>query len=128
MLACACSLDYTLIPGPEGEALTNPNCGCGYRTGALAGTGLSAGSSPCVSGGTVIMVFFSVLFGGFMFGQAGASMESVVKARMAAHELHAVIDRAPEGGEGADTRDPKGAALVASQVKGEIEFVDVTFA
>ena len=55
-------------------------------------------------------------------------MESVVKARMAAHELHAVIDRAPEGGEGADTRDPKGAALVASQVKGEIEFVDVTFA
>ena len=128
MLACACSLDYTLIPRPEGEALTNPNCGCGYRTGALAGTGLSAGSSPCVSGGTVIMVFFSVLFGGFMFGQAGASMESVVKARMAAHELHAVIDRAPEGGEGADTRDPKGAALVASQVKGEIEFVDVTFA
>lgn len=73
-LTCACSLDYTLLQKP----LPNPNCGCGYRA---AGDGLTAGSSPCVSGGTVIMVFFSVLFGGFMFGAAGASIESIVKAR-----------------------------------------------
>ena len=75
------------------------------RGGFAADSGLNAGSSPCVSGGTVIMVFFSVLFGGFMFGAAGASIESIVKARVAAHKLHAVIDRKPRGGE-APTRAP----------------------
>jgi ATP-binding cassette subfamily B (MDR/TAP) protein 1 len=53
-------------------------------------TTLSAGSSDCVSGGTVIMVFFSVLFGGFMFGQAGSSIESIIKGRIAAYKLYTV--------------------------------------
>ena len=125
LLTCACSLDYAILP--TATMLTNPNCGCGYRTGALAGTGLSAGSSPCITGGTVIMVFFSVLFGGFMFGQAGASIEAVVKARIAAHKLYAVIDRAPRGGKGADTRAHEGQALVPADVRGDIMFERVHF-
>ena len=130
-LACACALDYSLLPagdGSDGGALANPNCGCGYRVGGFAAdSGLNAGSSPCVSGGTVIMVFFSVLFGGFMFGAAGASIESIVKARVAAHKLHAVIDRKPRGGEGADARAPVGLDLPVSSVKGLIEFRGVHF-
>ena len=73
------------------------------------------------------MVFFSVLFGGFMFGAAGASIESIVKARVAAHKLHAVIDRKPRGGEGADARAPVGIDLPVSSVKGLIEFRGVHF-
>lgn len=120
-LTCACSLDYALLETP----LTNPNCGCGYRVGSIGS--LNAGSSPCTSGGTVIMVFFSVLFGGFMFGAAGASIESIVKARVAAFKLHAVIDRAPIGGQGADARSPKGTELVSSSVQGAISFENVSF-
>ena len=130
-LACACALDYSLLTAAGadgGGALANPNCGCGYRVGGFsADSGLNAGSSPCVSGGTVIMVFFSVLFGGFMFGAAGASIESIVKARIAAHKLHAVIDRKPRGGEGADARRPVGTDLRVSAVKGAVEFRDVHF-
>ena len=73
------------------------------------------------------MVFFAVLIGGFMFGAAGSSIESIVKARVAAHKLHAVIDRKPRGGEGADVRRPVGTDLQASAVKGAIEFRDVHF-
>ena len=125
MLACACSLDYAMFD----SELRSPNCGCGYRVGGLAAdSGLNAGSGPCTSGGTVIMVFFSVLFGGFMFGAAGASIESIVKARIAAHKLHAVIDRAPVGGEGADARKPVGLDLRPHDVRGDIEFKDVRFA
>jgi hypothetical protein len=36
------------------------------------------------------MVFFSVLFGGFMFGQAGSSIESIIKGRIAAYKLYTV--------------------------------------
>jgi len=42
--------------------LNNPNCGCGYRSGGM-GVGLDSGSSDCTTGGTVIMVFFSILIG-----------------------------------------------------------------
>ena len=130
LLACACALDYSQLPAADNGdgTLASPNCGCGYRVGGFAAnSGLNAGSSPCVSGGTVIMVFFAVLIGGFMFGAAGSSIESIVKARVAAHKLHAVIDRKPRGGEGADVRRPVGTDLQASAVKGAIEFRDVHF-
>jgi hypothetical protein len=49
----------------ESPKLMNPNCGCGYRSGSgMGGTGLDAGTSDCTTGGTVIMVFFSILIGG----------------------------------------------------------------
>ena len=130
LLACACALDYSQLPAADNGdgTLASPNCGCGYRVGGFAAnSGLNAGSSPCVSGGTVIMVFFAVLIGGFMFGAAGSSIESIVKARVAAHKLHAVIDRKPRGGEGADARAPVGIDLPVSSVKGLIEFRGVHF-
>lgn len=125
LLTCACSLDYTVLP--TATRLNNPNCGCGYRAGGGDLGGLDSGTSSCVSGGTVIMVFFSVLIGGLMFGQAGGSIGTVVKARMAAHTLWAVIDRVPEGGDGADTRAPAGASLPPA-VQGDIMFNAVSFA
>ena len=124
LLACACALDYSIM---ETETkLANPNCGCGYRSGDLSSTGLSAGSSPCMTGGTVIMVFFAVLIGGFSFGMAGSSIEAVIKARTAAHQLYEVIDRKPKGGDGADARTPTGLAL-KTPVSGDIMFNAVHF-
>ena len=121
---CACALDYSIM---ETETrLTNPNCGCGYRSGDLTSTGLSAGSSPCMTGGTVIMVFFAVLIGGFSFGMAGSSIEAVIKAKTAAHQLYEVIDRKPQGGDGADAREPKGLAL-KTPISGDIMFNAVHF-
>ncbi|EEH55109.1 ATP-binding cassette superfamily [Micromonas pusilla CCMP1545] len=88
----------------------------------------ASGTSPCVTGGTVILVFFSVLIGGFMFGQCGASIEAIIKGRIAARELYAVIDRKPaDGTPGADVRDPQGVAVVPSEVSGAVEFKDVCF-
>ena len=124
LLACACALDYSIM---ETETkLVNPNCGCGYRSGDLSSTGLSAGSSPCMTGGTVIMVFFAVLIGGFSFGMAGSSIEAVIKARTAARQLYEVIDRKPKGGDGADARTPTGLAL-KTPVSGDIMFNAVHF-
>ena len=124
LLTCACAIDYSII---DGYSLTNPNCGCGYRAnGGIVG--MSSGTSPCVTGGTVILVFFSVLIGGFMFGQCGASIEAIIKGRIAARELYAVIDRKPaDGTPGADVRDPQGVAVVPSEVSGAVEFKDVCF-
>ena len=124
LLTCACAIDYSII---DGYSLTNPNCGCGYRANGGIG-GMSSGTSPCVTGGTVILVFFSVLIGGFMFGQCGASIEAIIKGRIAARELYAVIDRKPaDGTPGADVRDPQGVAVVPSEVSGAVEFKDVCF-
>ena len=50
------------------------------------------------------------------------------RTRVAAFKLHAVIERAPIGGVGADARHPVGKDLVLSQVRGEIEFQCVSFA
>ncbi|ACO66535.1 ATP-binding cassette superfamily, partial [Micromonas commoda] len=83
-------------------------------------------NSPCMTGGTVIMVFFAVLIGGFSFGMAGSSIEAVIKARTAAHQLYEVIDRKPKGGDGADARTPTGLAL-KTPVSGDIMFNAVYF-
>ena len=70
---CMCKLEY-----PAGYE--SPNCGCGYREVSSVGSLLGASSDVCMSGGTVVMVFFSVLFGGFALGQAGPAFEALAKA------------------------------------------------
>ena len=119
LLQCACGLDY-------GMALlsTSPNCGCGYRLTTTFGSVLDSAASPCLTGGVIVMVFFSILFGGFALGQAGPAFEALTKARMAAYKLYEVIDREPENG--IDTRRPTGVEL-STPIRGEIVFKDVDF-
>ena len=76
-LACACALDYSLLPagdGSDGGALANPNCGCGYSGRLRRRLRAQRGKLALPSGGTV-MVFFSVLFGGFMSGRGRVHRE-----------------------------------------------------
>ncbi|CAL6285659.1 unnamed protein product [Bathycoccus prasinos] len=115
---CMCKLEY-----PAGYE--SPNCGCGYREVSSVGSLLGASSDVCMSGGTVVMVFFSVLFGGFALGQAGPAFEALAKARIAAAKIYKIIDRVPENG--IDTRNPTGKEL-SFPIKGDIEFRNVHFA
>ena len=116
---CACALDYTMA-----GLSTSPNCGCGYRLDTAFGGVLDSAASPCYTGGTIVMVFFSILFGGFALGQAGPAFGALAKARVAAHQLYEVIDREPENG--IDTRAPTGKEL-STPINGQIMFKDVNF-
>mmetsp|Transcript_9385 Transcript_9385/g.21148 ORF Transcript_9385/g.21148 Transcript_9385/m.21148 type:complete len:1404 (-) Transcript_9385:64-4275(-) len=119
LLQCACNLDYAMA-----SLTTSPNCGCGYRLDTTFGSVLDSAASPCLSGGTIVMVFFSILFGGFALGQAAPAFEALAKARIAAFKLYEVIDREPENG--IDTRKPTGLDPVMP-IRGEIVFKDVKF-
>ena len=119
LLQCACGLDYSMA-----LLTTSPNCGCGYRLSTTFGGVLDSAASPCLTGGTIVMVFFSILFGGFALGQAGPAIEALAKARMAAFKIYGVIDRKPENG--IDTRKPTGVDPI-TPMRGEIVFKDVDF-
>lgn len=118
-LQCACNLDYTMA-----DLTTSPNCGCGYRINSNLEGVLKSSGSPCLSGGLVVMVFFSILFGGFALGQAAPAFEALTKARIAAFKLYEVIDREPENG--VDARKPTGVDPVVP-IRGELIFSDVKF-
>ena len=119
LLQCACNLDYSMA-----LLTTSPNCGCGHRLSTTFGGVLDSAASPCLTGGTIVMVFFSILFGGFALGQAGPAFEALAKARMAAYKTYEVIDRKPANG--IDARNPTGLEL-AAPIRGEIVFKDVDF-
>jgi len=119
LLQCACNIDYTMA-----ALTTSPNCGCGYRLSTTFGDVLDSAASPCLTGGVIVMVFFSILFGGFALGQAAPAFEALAKARIAAYKLYQVIDRIPEIGY--DTRLPEGVEPKAP-IRGEIVFRDVEF-
>ena len=119
LLQCACNLDYSMA-----LLNTSPNCGCGHRLSTTFGGVLDSAASPCLTGGTIVMVFFSILFGGFALGQAGPAFEALAKARMAAYKAYEVIDRQPANG--IDARTPTGSEL-AAPIRGEIVFKDVDF-
>ncbi|ABO93894.1 ABC(ABCB) family transporter: multidrug (P-glycoprotein-like protein) (ABCB) [Ostreococcus lucimarinus CCE9901] len=98
--------------------------GLWYGAKLIADSVLDSAASPCLTGGTIVMVFFSILFGGFALGQAGPAIEALAKARMAAFKIYGVIDRKPENG--IDTRKPTGVDPI-TPMRGEIVFKDVDF-
>jgi len=134
---CACGLPWESI-----EFLNGPNCGCSYTQSQGSDLGLSV-VSGCVSGGRVMMVFFSVLIGGFSAGQIGPGVKAVADAKVAAAKMLAVIERKPLIGDGDDelvvksvkshhdtTRDPPPEPkkrLKPDKVKGEITMENVHF-
>ena len=51
--------------------------------------------NSCVTGGTVLTVFFCILMGSMAIGQLTAPMNAFVRARVAAGKLYATIERKP---------------------------------
>jgi ATP-binding cassette subfamily B (MDR/TAP) protein 1 len=81
------------------------------------------GSSDCVSGGTILAVFFCVIMGSIALGQIGPPMGAVTAARIATAEILKTTRRVPE----IDGLSTEGV-IPASQALGKIEFRNIDFA
>lgn len=123
-LVCACGLPWDAVAGD----IEPPNCGCGYEqeTGEDLGADVLSG---CESGGRIVLVFFSILIGGFSAGQIGPGVKAIGDARAAAAKMLAVIERQPEiGGKDGETSGVnKKKRLDRADVKGEIVFENLHF-
>ena len=94
---CACGLPWDTFFSGSG-----PNCGCSYAGGDDPDLGADV-LSGCMSGGRVMMVFFSILIGGFSAGQIGPGVKAIADAKLAAGKMLQVIERTPTIG---DEDDP----------------------
>lgn len=104
---CACGLPWASITD---TIAVGPNCGCGY-TQTEGQEDIPGVLSGCMSGGRVMMVFFSVLIGGFSAGQIGPGIKAIADAKMAAGKMLQVIERTPTIGDDDETED----GMVASK-------------
>ena len=80
--------------------------------------------SDCFTGGQVMQVLFAALIAAMALGQAGPSIAAVSSAKGAAAGIFAIIDRVPP----IDVFAPGGLKPAPSDVRGAIEFRNVTFA
>ncbi|GMI25951.1 hypothetical protein TeGR_g2851, partial [Tetraparma gracilis] len=84
---CACGIMWDLLD--ESVGAVPPNCGCSYKAGTFSV------ESVCFTGGKTILVFFSILVGGFGLGTAGPGAKEMGKARIAAAKMLETINRKP---------------------------------
>jgi len=119
---CACGF----IPWDTIEDITGPNCGCGYLedSSGMDQLGLTV-LTGCISGGRTMMVFFSILIGGFSVGQIGPGAQALANAQIAAAKLLEVINNKPTIGVGNDEAGGKG--LKRDDVDGEITLKNLHF-
>jgi ABC-type multidrug transport system fused ATPase/permease subunit len=75
------------------------------------------------NGGDVLNIFFAILIGASSIGNASPNFSSIGKARGAASNLFAVIDRIPP----INSSSPDGKKLDKSAVKGRLEFKNIKF-
>jgi len=119
---CACGLPWeTLIP-LYNLAMELPNCGCGYSDPELP-----LGQTTCFSGGDTLMVFFSILVGGFALGQIAPGIKALSGAVVSASQMMAVINRYPDIDVTKTAANSSQKALSREDVKGEICFDNVGF-
>jgi len=114
---CGCSIPW------ETQGLPSPNCGCSFDDGSDSGPKFTT-KDGCFTGGTTIMVFFSILLGAFTAGQIGPGLSALNDARAAARKMIKVIDRFPEI-DAAAVKDK--VRLQNDGIKGEIKLERVQF-
>ncbi|XP_071715337.1 ABC transporter B family member 21-like [Rutidosis leptorrhynchoides] len=73
------------------------------------------------TGGTVLIVMFSVMTGSLSLGKTSPCLSAFAAGRAAAYKMFETINRKPE----IDSYDPKGKVL--SDIRGDIELKDVYF-
>eukprot|EP00667_Euglena_gracilis_P007826 EG_transcript_7907 len=74
------------------------------------------------TGGAIVSVFFSIMFGAFQLGACGPIFTAIADARGAAFKVYEIIDRVP-----AMETQEDGPGKVLTSVEGHIEFRDVAF-
>lgn len=115
---CACAIPWTDLD------LADLNCGC------MHGSEGSFDKTECFRGGDAVLVFFSVLIGGFALGQIGPAFEKITKARVAAASLYDAIDRTLLRHQQEANRAKKKTIVgqeAKPNVRGAITFKGVTF-
>ena len=108
---CACGIPWDNID------YSNPDCGCGYGRDA----GDLGVQSICFTGGKTMLVFFSILIGGFGLGQMGPGVKLLGDALLAVAKMQEVILRTPL----VNSNAPDGKKL--EKVRGEITLKGVHF-
>jgi ABC-type multidrug transport system fused ATPase/permease subunit len=78
-------------------------------------------TKDCVSGGDIVLVFFSVVMGAFSLGQAAPSLTALNNGRAAAGKIFAILNRTPLIDASSE------AGLRPSAIKGRITLERVTF-
>ena len=121
MELCACGITQATWDWMTAEMNVSyhasPECGCSHRDLVDEATGREG----CKSGGSVLMVFFSIMIGAFAMGQVVPALQAIRKAREAAARMYTTIDRTPG-------IDPSvGGTRVEGGLRGEIEFRGVHF-
>ena len=122
LAVCACGLPWTSIVEDldvNTDEFPLPNCGCGFEETSQGVTSVLTG---CLSGGRVMMVFFSILIGGFSLSQVGPGIKALADARIAVAKILVVIDRKPTIGD-----DKKSKRLNKANVQGELTFENLHF-
>ena len=107
----ACFLTYALGFWYGGRLVAED-----MRSGCVPGNG-------CITGGTILAVFFSVIMGSIALGQLAPPLASFVAAKAAIAPMMEIIDRKPL----IDGFSEKGSKP-SEKPKGNIEFKDVVFA
>ena len=94
---------------------------CSYALALWYGGELILADPENYTGGTVLVIFFSVLIGAFGIGQALPNLSSIADARMAARAVFHVIDRRP-------AIDDEAPGDELPKLQGGIDFAGVQFA
>ena len=82
------------------------------------GTLVHAGT---LTGGRLLIVFFSVMMGANQFGQVGPNIEAFASARGAAYEIYKLIDQKPVINSMSDETGSK------PEIQGDVSFKDCQF-
>ena len=82
--ACVCSVPWSDL---SVEGVVDIECGCTVGEFSI--------TSDCITVGTTIAVFFSVMIAGFLIGMIPPAFQAIKKAQLAAYKLYRIIDRAP---------------------------------
>lgn len=109
---CACGLPWAELGVPS------PNCGCGYSSESSGLEDLVTGQ--CMTGGKVLLTFFSILVGAFGLGTTGPFFQSLGAACLSAAKMLEVMERKP-------LIDVTGGGKALDTVVGDIELRDVCF-
>jgi ATP-binding cassette, subfamily B (MDR/TAP), member 1 len=92
-------------------------CGCYSSEGKFD-------SAKCITGGGILLVFFSVIVAGFGLGQFFPNYQAIQLGRSAAATIFEIIDNAEQ----ARVERNQGRTVVKSEMRGEIRFESARFA
>lgn len=95
-----------------------------YTGSLLITTGvINSNTGLAYTSGDIISCFFGIVFGVFSLGMATPNIKAITEGRVAGKMAYDIIERVPE----ILIDDPSTERLIKENVRGKIEFKNVTF-